>query len=130
MNLNELSGTNNSDGCTYALVHEQEDWAEIVSAFGEFDLSVAGDLQTTIDRHMRSRLPLVLDLEYCDYLDSTILRVFVRTARGSRHRLGIVVPPGARVRRIFEMTQLDSALPVHANREEARRWFEPSQLTG
>lgn len=129
MNLNEIPSTQ-KDGCTYALVHEREDWAEIVSAFGELDLSVADDLQSTIDHHMCGGLPLVVDLEFCEYLDSTILRVFVRTARSSRHRVGFVVPRSARVRRIFEMTQLDSALPVHADRSEARLWLEPPRLTG
>lgn len=109
------------DGRIYALVHEQADWAEILSAFGEFDLSVADELQATIDGHLSGTRPLVLDLAFCEYLDSTILRVLVRTMRTSGWRVAIIVPRSARVRRIFEMTRLDDALAIYADRDEARQ---------
>ncbi len=88
--------------------------------FGEFDLSVADELREAIALHLRSRLPLVLDLAYCEYLDSTILSVFVRLAKAEPARLGFVVPLGARVRRIFDMTHLSDALPLVPSRDDLR----------
>jgi anti-anti-sigma factor len=69
--------------------------------------------------------PLVLDMEFCDYLDSTILSVLVRSMRVWGWRMAIVVPSAARIRRIFELTRLDDALPIFANRDEARLRLTP-----
>jgi anti-anti-sigma factor len=117
MELHDVSGRN---GRTFALVHERLAWAEALSAFGEFDLSVADELQNAIQGYLHSDLPLMLDLTFCDYLDSTILRVLVHSFRDAPGRFGIVVPPNARIGRIFAMTRLDSTLNVVSSREELR----------
>lgn len=123
MNLNELSPDVRRDGRTFALVHERIAWAEVLSAFGEFDLSVADELQAAIAAQLRGTLPLVLDLTFCDYLDSTILRVLVRTMRAGTERVGIIVPRSSRIYRIFEMTRLDEMLQVAYSRDELHERF-------
>ena len=119
MDLNEHPGFVR-DGKMYALIHHREDWAEILSAFGELDLSVADELEAAIAGRLRGMRPVGLDFEYCQYIDSTILRVLVRANRTAADRLWLVVPPGARVRRIFEMTRLDQALAVVDSRDGLR----------
>jgi len=123
MNLDELTSDAQKNGRSFALVHERCEWAEVLSAFGEFDISLAGELQSAITRHINGELPLVIDLGYCDYLDSTILRVLVRTFRTAPERLGIVVPDNARISRVFQMTRLDRTLGVAKTRDELRERF-------
>jgi anti-anti-sigma factor len=125
VNRNQPPFTMARDGRTYALVHERVEWADVLSAFGEFDLSVADELQAAIDERLNGGGPLVLDMEFCDYLDSTILSVLVRSMRVWGWRMAIVVPSAARIRRIFELTRLDDALPIFANRDEARLRLTP-----
>lgn len=120
MNLEELGPRTQQNGRSFALVHERVDWAEVLSACGEFDISLAGEFQAAIGRHLAGKLPLVIDLGFCEYLDSTILRVLVRTFRTFPKRLGIVVPIGSRVARIFEMTRLDMTLGIAKSRDELR----------
>jgi anti-anti-sigma factor len=102
------------------LVHERTEWAELLCAFGELDISLAGQLQSAITRHLNGRLPLVLDLQFCEYLDSTILRVLVRAFRTAPQRFCLVVPEAARIARIFAMTRLDQTLGVAKSRDEVR----------
>jgi anti-anti-sigma factor len=120
MNLKAFSSDVKHGGRTFALVHERLPWAEVLNAFGEFDLSVADELHEAIALHLRSRLPLVVDLGFCEYLDSTILRVLVRSAKSAPSRLGFVVPASARIRRLFEMTRLVDALSVAHVRDDLR----------
>jgi anti-anti-sigma factor len=94
------------------LIHERLAWAEVLRACGEFDLASASDLESAIAGALRTTLPLILDLAACQYIDSTILRVLVHAVREAPGRVGIIVPPDARIRRIFEMTGLHVLLPI------------------
>jgi anti-anti-sigma factor len=126
MNLNELPAGAPRDGKMYALIHQREDWADVLSAFGELDLSVAGDFEEAIASRLRGNRPLVVDFEFCNYIDSTILRVLVHTNRSARERFWVIVPPSARIHRIFELTRLNEALGILYSRDEARRLLTQS----
>jgi anti-anti-sigma factor len=126
MNVNESTARTPRDGRTYALVHEREDWAEILNAFGELDLSVAKELQSAIDEQLGGSRPVAIDFTFCEYLDSTILSVLVHSVRLWGWRVAIIVPATARIHRIFQMTRLDDALAIFGNREEARLRLVPS----
>ena len=57
--------------------------------------------------------PIVLvSLEECSYLDSTILSVLLRHARIMRERLVLFVPYDSCVRRMLEICKLDELLHV------------------
>jgi anti-anti-sigma factor len=57
--------------------------------------------------------PVVLiSLEDCSYLDSTIVSVLVRHARLMRKRLVLLLPKDSYVRRIVDMCGLDEMLLV------------------
>lgn len=116
--MNSAESPLHSDGRTGALIHERLPWAQVLHAQGELDLSVAADLHAAIESRSDSALPVVLDLSDCAYLDSTILRVLVRSVRKMPDRFGIVVPPAAPVRRIFDVAALIGVLPIVETREE------------
>ena len=88
---------------------------------GELDLASAGLLSDALDEAAEAGGPIVVDLGQCEFIDSTGLAALMRAARdgnGSRPRLG-VSRPTAQVRRLFEVTQLASQLPVFETSEEA-----------
>ena len=91
----------------------QQEGTSVVLASGELDAYAAPDLAAAFAALTGSR-SVVADLTRATFLDSTALGEIVRAAR-AREELGaglrIVLPEGP-ARRIFEMTQLDRALPV------------------
>ncbi len=94
----------------------------IVVARGELDAYSAPDLEAAFaDVAEESRV--VIDLDPVSFLDSTALGAVVRAVRDIDERGGraLVVLPGGPARRIFEITALDSALPVAETRAQALR---------
>lgn len=113
----------NADGGGAILVHESLPWAEILSASGELDLAVAPQFGSALDTLLGGNLPVVVDLSGCSYLDSTILRVLVGACNAAPNRFAIVVPPRARIRRVFQIAGLDGALLIGESREKLRDHF-------
>lgn len=62
--------------------------------------------------------PLLVDLAYCPFLDSTGLSALIkRHSEGSI--MAIVLPDKGTVARVFELTKLDRVLNIFSNFEEA-----------
>jgi anti-sigma B factor antagonist len=99
---------------------EQEGRTTVVHVEGELDAFAAPDIRATFEFLPRGS-PVLADLSRISFLDSTALGLFVKavrtlTASGAEVR---VVLPTTSARRIFQITKLDSALPVCASRSEA-----------
>jgi anti-sigma B factor antagonist len=91
----------------------------VVAAAGEVDAYVAPELGEALDRAGDGAL--IADLTAVSFLDSTALGLLVRTIRErgeSGGKTRVVLPEGT-ARRIFEITTLDSALPVSPSLTEA-----------
>jgi anti-anti-sigma factor len=99
---------------------DRQSGAAIVAASGELDAFAAGDL-TNAFADVGGDPRLVVDLRSVSFLDSTALGLIVRAVRETEGRGGSIriVLPGTTARRIFEITTLDSVLPVSESREEA-----------
>jgi len=89
---------------------------DVIVASGELDLSVAEQLA---DRIAEVHGAAVVSLEECTYLDSTILTVLVKATKARGGGLVIVLPAGHRLRRIFEIANVDAILNVVASVDEA-----------
>lgn len=92
----------------------------VISAGGELDAYAAPDLSDAFAK-TASEDRVVVDLQAVSFLDSTALGVVVRAVHTVVDRGGAarVVLPGGSARRIFEITTLDSVLPVAPSRAEA-----------
>ena len=93
----------------------EERQAAVLALFGEFDLAGIQQFETEIGKLESGEAKvLVVDLSGLDFMDSSGLRALVmadqRAAKDGR-RLAIVPGPPA-VRRVFEITQLDSRLDL------------------
>ncbi len=104
-------GTRSHDA-NYAIIRETQGTAEILHLVGELDISAAGEFQVCVDQIYELGQPMVLDMSACHYIDSTILTVLVRAAKQFRERVSIIVPGGAKIRRILALTRLDEVLPL------------------
>jgi anti-anti-sigma factor len=99
-------------GAQNAIILENRPEGEILHVFGEVDLTSVDELRSAIDRAAASGLHVIVDLEPCTYLDSTILSVLMRASDTYAGRFQIVVPPSGIVRRVFTITSLIGTLPV------------------
>lgn len=97
---------------------ERQGDATIVTVNGEVDLASSPQLESLIGE-AASAGRLVVDLSDCTYLDSSALTVFVRAYKARPERFSIVVPLGARIRRLFTLTKLDEVITVVPDRAAA-----------
>ncbi|MGC2128814.1 MAG: STAS domain-containing protein [Candidatus Aquilonibacter sp.] len=102
---------------------ESLSWAEVLSVTGELDIAAAPWFDEIIASKLAGDLPLVIDLSACSYLDSTILNVLIRAANAAPNRVGVVVPPDSRLRRIFHITGLEDALRLSGSRDDLQVRF-------
>jgi anti-anti-sigma factor len=90
---------------------------------GEVDIANAADISKAIDAAAaRSHRGVVLDLTETTYLDSAGVALLFRLAhrlRSRRQRMHLVVPPGAAVRAVLDLTGLTRLVPVASDQKEA-----------
>lgn len=94
----------------------------VVTIFGELDVASAPALrERLIGLVNEGSTHLVLDLEGLDFLDSTGLGALISALKRARTNDGDLrlVCTQSRIRRLFEITALDKAFPLHGSLEEA-----------
>ena len=93
----------------------QEGDVAVVAASGEVDVFTAPGLDAAItDELAAGHVRLVIDLSRVTFLDSTGLGVLVKGLKGAREGGGTMhlVVSSDRIRKIFEVTGLDAAMPL------------------
>ncbi|MGH9112057.1 MAG: STAS domain-containing protein [Acidimicrobiales bacterium] len=102
-------------------VSEIANWT-VVSVYGELDVATSPSLRERLIRLVgEGSTRLVLDLEGVDFLDSTGLGTIVSALKRVRTHSGDLrlVCTQSRIRRLFEITGLDKAVPLHASLDDA-----------
>jgi anti-sigma B factor antagonist len=102
-------------------VSEVKAWT-VVTVHGEIDVATSPTLrERLIDLVNDGATRLVLDLEAVDFLDSTGLGTIVSLLKRVRTHGGDLrlVCTEARIRRLFQITGLDKAVPLHASVDDA-----------
>ena len=94
---------------------DDRDGVAVVALVGEHDQSTAPDVGNAL--RQQGAAALVVDLKPTTFLDSSILGVLLAAARETEQRqvsFAVVIPddPASAARRIFDLTGLNSALPV------------------
>ena len=92
---------------------------QVLPLRGEFDLSNEAELEAAIAAACDCSDVIVLDLSDTQYIDSTVLTVLVRQRIARGKNLRVVLPLQHRLRRIFEITSLDTELRLFSSLDEA-----------
>jgi anti-sigma B factor antagonist len=93
----------------------------VLTISGEHDLSTAPGLGTRLRRLTGDSSPIVVDLSGATFIDSSILGAILDARRRAGSGRFAVVNAGdaEAVRRVLEVTGLQTALPVHELRDQA-----------
>ena len=105
------------------VVREQDAWA-VLTVSGEIDIATAPSLRERLHGLLaEDKSQLVVDLDDVGFLDSTALGVLVGVLKRARSEGGEVriVCTQPRVRKVFEITRLDSAFDLFDSVDEAVR---------
>jgi anti-anti-sigma factor len=90
---------------------------------GEIDIANSPELGARLVRMIANTAPgLVVDLSGTSYVDSAALQLLLdlNDRLGMRgQQLRIVVPPEALIRRLFELTHINEAIPMDGTVEDA-----------
>ncbi|MCU0301054.1 MAG: STAS domain-containing protein [Candidatus Nanopelagicales bacterium] len=102
----------------------QEGDVAVLAASGEVDVYTAPDLDRALGETLaEGRAHLVIDLSGVSFLDSTGLGVLVKGLKGAREADGWLrlVVTSERIRKIFDITGLDAAMPLFDTVDDALR---------
>lgn len=95
----------------------------VVALTGEHDLSTAPALRERLEEALDQGSPVVVSLSGAEFIDSSIIGVVLDTQRRADEAgvgFATVLEDGAApVRRVLEITGLDSNLPVRGSEREA-----------
>jgi anti-sigma B factor antagonist len=95
----------------------------VITFSGEHDLNTAPELRGRLAAAIEDRVPVVVDLSGAAFVDSSILGAMLDARRQAHERglgFSVALSDGAQpVRRVLEVTGLDSTLPVHPSRAAA-----------
>jgi len=101
---------------------ELEDGIRTFTVRGELDMGTAPDLERELEPALAdSGASIMLDLSECEFIDSTGIALIVRAWRQLEQGDGrlVLCSPNLQVRRLLEITGVDSSIPVHEQRDAA-----------
>ena len=104
-------------------VRDQDAWT-VLTVSGEIDIATAPSLRERLHSLLaEGKRQIVVDLDDVGFLDSTALGVLVGVLKRARSEDGEVriVCTQPRVRKVFEITRLDSAFDLFDSVDEAVR---------
>jgi anti-anti-sigma factor len=110
----------------FQVAEEDRDGVRIVAIDGELDLSTAPQLEEMLEGD--GEAGLLIDLSGCEFIDSTGIGLIVRTWQrldadrdeSARSRFALC-GLSAQVRRLLQITGLESSIETYRDRDEALR---------
>lgn len=87
-------------------VHDRVAGTDVLRVYGEVDLSSVAALETALQAAAGPDAQIVVDLQPCTFIDSSVLAALVRAAKTYEGRFGLILPESGPVRRIFTITSL------------------------
>jgi len=109
------------------VVRQEGEWT-VLAVSGEIDIATAPSLREKLHSLLADgKLQLIIDLDEVTFLDSTALGVLVGVLKRARTEGGElrIVCNQPRVRKVFEITRLDSAFDLCTSVEDAVKGGAP-----
>ena len=98
----------------------------LVALTGEHDLSTRRDLETVLTRAVASGDPVLVDLEYATFADSSIFGAVIEAGKGAGpRRFAVVRPRGGVASRAFQVAAERAMLLAFPTQRHAVQWFYP-----
>ena len=91
----------------------------VLTVSGELDLASAPILERQLDAVDAHGAHLVVDLSECGFIDSTGLTVLVQAAARDGRSL-VLLAPNPKVRRLLELTRVETLMPVFETMADAQ----------
>lgn len=103
---------------------ELDDGVRLLTIRGELDLNSAPELEGMLDDALATERPAILiDLSDCEFIDSTGLALIVRAWQdvdsGNSNGQLVLCCPNSQVRRLLDITGLESSISLHDELDEA-----------
>ena len=89
----------------------------LVRVNGELDLATTPQLEDALSSSL-ARGALVVDLTLCTFLETTAIRILVRTARSVGDGMSLVASDPS-ILRVLELARVDTLVPLHSTLEAA-----------
>jgi anti-anti-sigma factor len=87
---------------------------QIVRAVGDIDLANSAGLQQSLEvASLRNGGPVIASFIDCTFADCSCVSVLIRSFKLLGDRLQIVAPRRSVLRRVLDLTNMSSILPVH-----------------
>ena len=111
----------------FEVTRSERSGVRVISVSGELDLDTAPEFESPLNTALAAGDPtVVIDLSACEFVDSTGIALIVSAWRqldrnGDGNGKGCLLLCGIRdqVHRVFEISGLESAIPVRGSLEEA-----------
>ncbi len=97
-----------------------DDQTELVAVYGDVDLKTSKSFRLALDEAIAGGKPrLIVDMSEVVFMDSSGLAALIGAQKANRNDVRLIVICPENLRRIFEVTRLDSIVGVVGSREEA-----------
>ena len=98
---------------------EQKRGVFVILVEGELDMNTAPQLERQLEAPLAAPgSNLLIDLSRCEFIDSTGIALIVRTWQTLDRRFSIC-GIGDQVKRVLDVTGLESTIPTHPSRDDA-----------
>jgi len=108
----------NQNTSPLVVIRETLPTAEILHVFGDADIATAPELEASINE-VESRVPLIVDLSECRFIDTTAISVLIRAFKRLGDSFRIVVAPHSHVERVLKITHLPAIISVTDSLEDS-----------
>jgi anti-anti-sigma factor len=98
---------------------ENEGGAAIIAVNGEFDLAGKPEFSAALEEALAQETPLIIDLEHCDFIDSTGIALVVRSSQRAADLGFGLVASGPQVHRVLDLVGIPEHLPTFDTRADA-----------
>ena len=108
---------------SFGIERSTTEGVHVVSVRGELDLATAPELRALLEEDLGNEEPVLIDLNGCEFIDSTGIAVIVRAWQqrdgvpGSGGLLGLCAPD-KQVSRLLEVTGVDASISIFSECDE------------
>jgi len=103
----------------FSVEHQAEATHHVVKVIGDIDIFTMPDFSDALE-HAYGSPRVIVDLTRCGYIDSTGISALFRWQQSTEGKLRLVVGAQDNIRRILQVTRVDSFIEIFPSLEAAK----------